>query len=87
MSTLVKTLTPIVKERMHLLQGTAHSYEHVERVFKIATLIAKKEKADLELVQLGALLHDIGRVVAEPHNETGAQTCQRNPEKDQLSRR
>jgi len=72
MSTLVKTLTPIVKERMTSLQGTAHSYEHVERVFKIATLIAKREKADLELVQLGALLHDIGRVVAEPHNETGA---------------
>jgi len=73
MSSLVETLAPIVKERMNLLQGTAHSYEHVERVFKIATLIAKKEKADLELVQLGALLHDIGRVVAEPHNETGAE--------------
>jgi len=72
MSSLVKTLAPIVKERMGSLQGTAHSYEHVERVFKIATLIAKKERADLELVQLGALLHDIGRVVAEPHNETGA---------------
>jgi len=72
MSLLVKTLAPVVKERMHSLQGTAHSYEHVERVLKIATLIAKKEKADLELVQLGTLLHDIGRVVAEPHNETGA---------------
>jgi len=72
MSSLVKTLAPIVKERMGSLQGTAHSYDHVERVFKIATLIAKKENADLELVQLAALLHDIGRVVAEPHNETGA---------------
>jgi len=72
MPSLVKTLANNVKERMTPLQGTAHSYEHVERVLKIATLIAQEEKADLELVQLGALLHDIGRVVAEPHNETGA---------------
>jgi len=72
MPSLVKTLAPVVKERMNFLQGTAHSYEHVGRVLKVATLVAKKEKADLELVQLGALLHDIGRTVAEPHNETGA---------------
>jgi len=72
MSSFVKILEPIVREKMKPLHGTAHSSEHVQRVFKIATLLAKKEKADLELVQLGALLHDIGRIVAEPHNETGA---------------
>lgn len=32
----------------------------------------KKEKADLELVQIGALLHDIGWVLGQPHNQTGA---------------
>ena len=61
-----------MKEKMSILNGTAHSYEHVNRVFKVATFLAKKEKADLELVQIGSLLHDIGRVVGEPHNETGA---------------
>jgi len=49
-----------------------HSYEHVQRVFQIAIMLAEKEKADLELVQIAALLHDLGEVIGEPHNETGA---------------
>ena len=57
---------------MSPLKGTAHSYEHVDRVVKIAILLAKKEKADIELVQVGAILHDVGRCVGQPHNETGA---------------
>lgn len=57
---------------MSSLEGTAHSYEHVDRVVKIAILLAKKEKADIELVQVGAILHDVGRCVGQPHNETGA---------------
>jgi uncharacterized protein len=57
---------------MSPLKGTAHSYEHVDRVVKIATLIAKKEKADIELVQVGAILHDVGRSLGQPHNEIGA---------------
>ena len=72
MQKLVKSLETIVKERMSKLEGTAHSYEHVKRVFQIATFLAKKEKADLELVQIGALLHDIGWTLGQPHNETGA---------------
>lgn len=40
--------------------GTGHDWWHIERVFNNATAIAKKEKgADLFIVQLGALLHDI----------------------------
>lgn len=62
---------------MSKIQGSAHSYEHVNRVFKIATFIAEKEKADIELVQIGALLHDIGRIVGEPHNETGIKLANR----------
>jgi uncharacterized protein len=65
-------LTTTVKEKMALLEGTVHSYSHVDRVFRIATYLAKREKADVELVQIGAILHDIGRTVGEPHNETGA---------------
>ncbi len=41
-------------------EGTGHDWWHVERVLKSALAIAKKEKgADLFIVQLGALLHDI----------------------------
>lgn len=66
-------LEDIVKERMSTIKATAHSYKHVERVCKIAAMLAEKENADPELVQFGSLLHDIGRTVGEPHNETGAE--------------
>lgn len=72
MKPLPKKLEEIVKETMSVLDGTAHSYAHVDRVTKIAAILAEKEKADQELVQTAALLHDIGRAVGEPHNETGA---------------
>ena len=72
MTLMIKNLENIVKEKMSTLKGTAHSYEHVNRVVKIATFLAKMEKANVELVQMGALLHDIGWAVGRPHNETGA---------------
>jgi uncharacterized protein len=69
---LIEELERIVKEKMSPLDGTAHSYEHVARVIKIALLLAKKEKANVELVQAAAILHDVGRSIGQPHNETGA---------------
>jgi len=72
MTMLIKNLENIVKEKMSVLKGTAHSYEHVNRVVNIATFLAKKEKANVELVKIGALLHDIGWAEGKPHNETGA---------------
>jgi uncharacterized protein len=38
---------------------SGHDYFHTLRVFKMATRIAEKEKADVETVQLAALLHDV----------------------------
>ena len=38
---------------------SGHDYFHTLRVFNMATRIAKAEQADLELVQLAALLHDV----------------------------
>jgi len=72
MKSAAKNLEDIVKEKMSVLDGTAHSYAHVYRVAKIATILAEKEQANVELVQTAALVHDIGRAVGEPHNETGA---------------
>jgi uncharacterized protein len=68
----LEALWTIVKEKMSVLEGTAHSFAHVNRVVKIAAILAEKEKADRELVQTAALMHDIGYAVGEPHNKTGA---------------
>jgi len=38
---------------------SGHDYWHIQRVLKAATTIAKDEDADIYIVQMGALLHDI----------------------------
>lgn len=45
---------------------SGHDYFHTLRVFKTATYIAEKENADVELVQLVALLHDVDDVKLSP---------------------
>lgn len=72
MGSLMAKLEKIVRERMRSLEGTAHSFNHVKRVTQIAAFIAEREGADIDLVQVGALVHDVGWSVGQPHNETGA---------------
>lgn len=38
-----------------------HDWRHVERVRNVALCIARREKANREIVEVAALLHDIGR--------------------------
>jgi len=40
----------------------SHDWSHVERVYKLCERIGKKENADLKILKLAALLHDIGRL-------------------------
>lgn len=40
-------------------EGTGHDWWHIYRVWTMAIHIANKEKVDLFIVELGALLHDI----------------------------
>lgn len=58
----------ILKEtkKYFTLAHGSHDFDHVERVLKMATHIAKKEqtenhKVDLKILKLAAILHDIGR--------------------------
>lgn len=39
----------------------SHDFDHTERVLNLAIKIGEKENADLEIIELAALLHDIGR--------------------------
>lgn len=51
-----------VKEQVKQLfegEGTGHDWFHIDRVRRNAIFIAEKEGACLEIVELGALLHDI----------------------------
>lgn len=55
---ILENLSAEVKEKMSS-DGSGHDWWHVYRVWKMATHLAKDEKADLFVVELGALLHDI----------------------------
>jgi len=56
---LVKKTAEYVKLKLYKEPG-AHDWFHVERVWKIAKNIQKEEGGDLEMVELIALLHDLG---------------------------
>jgi uncharacterized protein len=56
---ILKNTHEFVKNQLGA-ETTGHDYWHSWRVWKNTLLIAKKEKADLFVVQLAALLHDIG---------------------------
>jgi len=55
---LIDQTIELVKTALAQAEG-GHDWFHIERVYKNALLIAGSENCDLEIVQLGALLHDI----------------------------
>jgi uncharacterized protein len=59
-SDLWKALERAVRCEMKTFPGS-HGWDHVERVCALALHIGEREKADLPVLALAALLHDIGR--------------------------
>lgn len=57
----------VKKEAEKILEKSkgSHDLEHTERVLKLALHIGKKEKADLEIIRLAAVLHDIARHIED----------------------
>ena len=55
---IVKKTADYAKQKL-AGDGSGHDFWHVYRVWKMAIYLAQKEKADLFIVQLAALLHDI----------------------------
>lgn len=69
MSDFIQQTVDFVKEKLHGAEA-GHDWFHIERVWKLARKIAEKEKADLLVVELSALLHDI----ADPKFHDGDET-------------
>ncbi|MEM2021663.1 MAG: HD domain-containing protein [Zestosphaera sp.] len=67
----VRCLHPLVKEFVKGVLGSdwAHGYPHVQRVLKLSHEIAAHMnlEIDLNVLECAALLHDVGRVLGEPH--------------------
>ncbi|MDP3882897.1 MAG: HD domain-containing protein [Candidatus Staskawiczbacteria bacterium] len=59
----MEILEKIKEEVRQKLSGinSCHEWEHTERVYNLAMHIGKKENADLEVLGLAAVLHDIAR--------------------------
>ncbi|GAA0179613.1 HD domain-containing protein [Clostridium sediminicola] len=55
---IIEETKKFVREKLEG-EGTGHDWWHIERVYKTACFIGKKEKADMFVVELAALLHDI----------------------------
>lgn len=55
---LINKTILFVKEQLQNAEG-GHDWFHIERVYKNTLLIAKTEDCDIQVVSLGALLHDI----------------------------
>jgi uncharacterized protein len=58
MHTIIDKTILFVKAQLKNAEG-GHDWFHIERVYRNSILIAKNEQCNLEIVKLGALLHDI----------------------------
>ena len=58
MNNLIENTKTFVKSQLENAEG-GHDWFHIERVYNNALLIAKGEDCNIEIVELGALLHDI----------------------------
>ncbi|QTD36596.1 HD domain-containing protein [Polaribacter batillariae] len=66
---VISNTIAFVKEELKDAEG-GHDWFHIERVFKNAILISREEKANVFVVSLAALLHDI----ADPKFNNGDET-------------
>lgn len=56
--TVIDTITQQVRQSLEG-EGSGHDWWHIQRVLNMAKHLGTEEQADLFIVQLGALLHDI----------------------------
>jgi len=57
-----------ISRSIHAGFAPSHDFSHAERVYRLAERIAEAENADLFVVRMSALLHDIGRAEESKNN-------------------
>lgn len=67
MKNIFEKIKSKVKKKLLILKNS-HNWEHTERVLKLALHIARKEKADVFIVKIATMLHDIGRLKEDDSN-------------------
>jgi uncharacterized protein len=84
MSIIYKTIL-FVKKQLQNAEG-GHDWFHIERVYKNSLLIAENEECNIEIVKLGALLHDIADSKFHNGDETvGPKVAREFLEKEKVS--
>ena len=66
---IIEQTIAFVKRTLQDAEG-GHDWFHIQRVFNTALFIAKEENADLMVIGLGALLHDIADAKFHHGDET-----------------
>ena len=64
---MIEQIKNIALTYFHDSRGS-HGWEHSERVMNLAFHIAKKENANLQVIQIATILHDIGREAQDKSN-------------------
>jgi uncharacterized protein len=49
------------------IQDSAHSLDHISRVYDLSVRLQEKEGGDLEVIHVGAMLHDLHQLLASRH--------------------
>jgi len=68
---LLKRVKTDAKARFSGARGS-HGWDHTERVYELCLRIGRQEKADLDILRLAAVLHDIGR---EQEDRSNGKVC------------
>jgi uncharacterized protein len=83
--TIIDKTIHFVKEQLQDAEG-GHDWFHIQRVYRNALLIAENEACNLEIVKLGALLHDIADSKFHDGDETvGPKVAKAFLEKENVS--
>lgn len=85
--TVIKNIEAEVKQYYEGLD-IVHDWKHIQRVRKFALELGRHEKADLKILEIAALLHDIGRKYSndEEHAQKSYEMAREILEKYDLSK-